>query len=75
MQNLFKQIKQALNGAIIHFIASGVILVMAAVLIVWTDFFLRLVIGLLVIIVAYMFFYLAYKTWWLKRKIEKHLKL
>lgn len=75
MQNLFKQIKASLNGAIIHFIATGLILVMAAVLIVWTDFFLRLVIGILVIAVAYVFFYLAYKTWWLKREIEKHLKL
>jgi len=74
MQNLFKKIKQALNGAIIHFIVSGVILFMAAVLIVWTDFFLRLVIGLLVVIVAYMFFYLAYKTWWLKKEIEKFFK-
>jgi ABC-type bacteriocin/lantibiotic exporter with double-glycine peptidase domain len=74
MQNLFKQIKATINGTIIHFIVSGVILVMAAVLIVWTDFFLRLVIGLLVIIVAYMFFYLAYKTWWFKKEIEKHLK-
>lgn len=75
MQNLFKTIKHKINGAIIHFVASGLILVIAAVLIVWTDFFLRLVIGLLVIIVAYIFFYLAYKTWWLKREIEKHLKL
>ncbi|MFH1583410.1 MAG: hypothetical protein ABIB72_03795 [Candidatus Falkowbacteria bacterium] len=75
MQNLFKQIKRVLNGTIIHFVVSGVILFMAAVLIVWTDFFLRLVIGLLVIIVAYMFFYLAYKTWRLKREIEKYLKL
>jgi len=75
MQNLFKKIKRALNGTIIHFVVSGVILFMAAILIVWTDFFLRLVMGLLVIIVAYMFFYLAYKTWWLKREIEKHLKL
>jgi len=75
MQNLFKKIKATINGTIIHFIVSGVILVMAAILIVWTDFFLRLVIGLLVIIVAYMFFYLAYKTWWLKKEIDKYLKL
>ena len=75
MQNLFKHIKASINGAIINFIASGLILVMAAVLIVWTDFFLRLVIGLLVIAVAYIFFYLAYKIWRLKREIEKYLKL
>lgn len=64
-----------INGAIIHFIASGLVLAMAAVLIVWTDFFLRLVIGLLVIIVAYMFFYLAYKIWKIKKEIEKYFKL
>jgi len=75
MQNLFKRIKATINGTIIHFIVSGIILVMAAILIVWTDFFLRLGIGLLTIIIAYVFFYLAYKTWWLKREIEKHLKL
>lgn len=74
MQNLFKSVNKKINGAIAHFIATGVILVIAAVLIVWTDFFLRLVIGLLVIVVAYMFFYLAYKTWSVKKEIEKFLK-
>ncbi len=74
MQNLFKTINRKINGAIAHFIITGLILVIAAVLIVWTDFFLRLVIGLLVIVVAYMFFYLAYKTWWVKKEIEKYLK-
>ncbi len=75
MQNLFKHIRHAINGAIIHFMASGLVLAMAAVLIVWTDFFLRLVIGLFTVVVAYMFFYLAYKTWKIKKAIEKYLKL
>lgn len=75
MQNLFKQIKATINGTIIQFVVAGVILVIAAILIVWTNFFLRLVMGTLVLIIAYMFFYLAYKTWWLKKEIEKHLKL
>lgn len=75
MQTLFKTIKHKMNGAIIHFIVTGVILAMAAVLIVWTDFFLKLVIGLLVVVAAYMFFYLAYKTWWLKKQIDKYLKM
>jgi hypothetical protein len=25
--------------------------------------------------VAYVFFYLAYKLWWLKREVEKYFKL
>ncbi len=74
MQNLFKTINAKINGTIIHFVVSGVILLMAAVLIVWTDFFLRLVIGIFALALAYMFFYLAYKIWWLKKEIKKHLK-
>lgn len=74
MQNLFKTINCRMNGMIIHLTISGVILAMAAVLIVWTDFFLKLVIGLLAVVAAYMFFYLAYKIWWLKRQIDKFLK-
>jgi len=45
------------------------------VMIVWTDFLLRLVVGLFVIIIAYSFFYGAYKIWWLKKEIEKYFKL
>ena len=74
MQNLLKKINAKVNGLIIHFTASGAILTLAAVLIVWTDFFLRLVIGVLVLATAYMFFYLAHKVWWLKKEIKKHLK-
>jgi len=74
MQDLFKRINHKINGTIVHFMVTGAILLIAAILIVWTDFFLRLVIGLLVVTVAYTFFYLAYKTWWLKKEIEKFLK-
>ena len=75
MQNLFKAVNRKVNGAIVHFTAAGIILALAAVLIVWTDFFLRLVIGLLAAVLAYLFFYLAYKTRWLKKEIDKFLKL
>lgn len=75
MENLFKKINRKINGVIINFVVTGVVLVIAAVLIVWTDFFLKLVIGLLVMVTAYMFFYLAHKTWWLKKEINKYLKL
>lgn len=74
MQSLFKKINNKINGMVVHFVLSGVIMVMAAVLIVWSDFFLRLVIGLLVLTIAYMFFYLAYKVWWLKKEVDKFLR-
>ena len=75
MQNLIKKIKRKVNGAIMNLIFTGVILVILSVLIVWTDFTLQLVIGLLVLVMAYAFFYLAYKLWWIKREVEKYFKL
>lgn len=48
---------------------------MLAVLIIWTDFVLRLVVGIIVIIVAFVFFYGAHKLWLIKKDVEKYFKL
>jgi len=75
MQSLLKKINHKINGVIFTFTSTGVILLILSVLIVWTDFVLRLTVGLLVIVMAYIFFYSGYRIWSLKREIEKHFKL
>ena len=75
MVNFFKAIKRKVNGLIWTLVSTGIIMLMLAVLIVWTSFMLRLIVGLLVMVVAYVFFYAAYKVWALKKEIEKHFKL
>jgi len=75
MKNLIKQVKKKVNGIVWTLIGTGIILLMLGVLIVWTDFVLRLIIGLLVIVVAYVFFYLSYKIWHLKKEVEKYFKI
>lgn len=75
MFTLLKNINRKINGLIWSLISTGVILLMLAVLIVWTDFMLRLVIGLLVIVIAYAFLYAGYKTWTLKKEIENRYHL
>lgn len=75
MKNFINQTQRKINGIIWTLVSTGVILLLLAVLIVWTDFFLRLVMGLLVIVVAYAFFYGAYKIWSLKKDVEKFFKL
>lgn len=75
MQNLIKKIKSKVNHTIISLISLGLILVLLGILIVWTDFVLRLVIGLFVLIVAFAFFHMAYRLWWIKREVEKYFKL
>jgi ABC-type bacteriocin/lantibiotic exporter with double-glycine peptidase domain len=70
-----KQIRKKINGFIFHLVLSGVITLLLGIMIVWTDFLLRLVVGLFIIVIAYSFFYGAYKIWWLKKEVEKHFKL
>jgi len=55
-------------------VANGVLLLILGVLIVWTDFMLRLVMGLVAVIVAYVFLYSAYKLWHFKKILDKYIK-
>lgn len=75
MQKLIKLIQKKVNGMILSLMIAGVIMLMLAVLIVWSQFILQLAVGLFIVIIAYMFFFAAYKIWSLKKEIEKHLKI
>ena len=74
MHEFIKKIKKKVNGIIFTLITTGIVLLILAVLVVWTDFVLRLVIALFIIVIAYTFFYLAYKIWHFKKAVEKHFK-
>ncbi|MDD5032359.1 MAG: hypothetical protein PHR36_04985 [Patescibacteria group bacterium] len=74
MENPLKAIEKKINGFIWTLVINGVVLLLLGILIVWTDFMLRLVMGILVIVVAYVFFYSAYKVWSFKKDAEKYLK-
>ena len=74
MQNLFKEINKKISGLIWSLLSTGIILILLAILIVWTDFILRLVLGMFVLVVAYAFIYGSYKIWILKREVKKHFK-
>ena len=75
MLTLLKNINHKINGLIWAAISTGIVLMMLAVLIVWTDFMLRLVMGLIVIIIAYAFLYAGYKLWALKRDITNRYEI
>jgi hypothetical protein len=75
MVNLIKGIGKKINGLIWSLVSTGIILLFLGILIVWTDFILRLVIGLFVLLVAWIFLYGGYKLWALKKDIEKYLRL
>lgn len=75
MVNLFKSISHKLNGLIWSLASTGFITLLLSILVVWTNFMVRLVVGLLILLVAYVFIYAAYKLWCLKRAIEQYFKL
>ena len=74
MIDLFQQFHKKINGLIWSLVSTGIILLMLSVLIVWTDFMLRLVVGLLVLVLAYTFIYSGYKVWVIRKEIERHFK-
>jgi len=74
MEKFFKAMKKKINGLILALTVNGVILLILGFLIVWTDFMLRLVMGLIAIVVAYVFFYAAYRVWSFKEDLSDYLK-
>ena len=74
MEKFFKAMKKKINGLILALTVNGVILLILGFLIVWTDFMLRLVMGLIAIVVAYVFFYAAYRVWSFKEDLTDYLK-
>lgn len=75
MLNLVKTVNKKINGVIFSLLSTGVVLMMLSVLIVWTDFMLRLVFGVFVLVVAYIFVYGAYKIWVIRKEIEKYFNI
>lgn len=74
MEKISTFVDKKANHLILVFVANGLIILLLAVLIVWTDFMLRLIIGLFAIVVAGGFLYSAYKLWHLKKNLDKYIK-
>lgn len=72
---IHKKIEKKINYFVYGLIGNGIILLLLGILIVWTDFMLRLVMGLIAIVMAYGFFYIAYKIYAIKKEIGKFVKM
>jgi len=71
---LFKKMNHKINSLVWSLFSTGILLLLMAILIVWTDFLLRIIIGFVTLIIAYIFLASAYKLWHLKRDISAHFK-
>jgi hypothetical protein len=72
---MFNEIEKKINSVVFSLASTGIILAMLSILIVWTDFVLRLVVGMVVLVVAFSFLHGSYKLWHLKKDIKKHFKI
>jgi ABC-type antimicrobial peptide transport system permease subunit len=75
MKKSINAIKKRVNGLIWALVGNGILLLILGVLAVWSTLFLKLIIGLVIIVIAFMFFAGAYKIWKIKRDIEKIFKI
>ncbi len=75
MKKGIKLIKKRVNGIIWALVGNGILLLVLGVLAAWSTLFLKLIIGLVIIVIAFMFFYGAYKIWNIKREVERIFKI
>jgi hypothetical protein len=75
MIKIINVIEKKIDGLVWTFITTGIILILLAVLVVWTDFMLRLTCGLIILVVAYTFIYVGYKLWDFKKIVKESLKI
>jgi len=70
MANLLDLTRRKLSDIQRVFIINGIIMLILAVLIVWTDAVLRLLVGLVILLVSYSLFYVAYKVHAVRKLID-----
>lgn len=74
MQNPINTVTKKVNHLIAGFIAAGIIFFLLSILIFWTDFMVKAVVGITVLLLAVIFIYSGVKIWIIKNDIQKILK-
>ena len=74
MEKFSNVLDKKLKHFTLALLINGIVMLLLAILVVWTDFMARIVVGLAILIVAYMFLYGAYKIWHIKKLLDKYIK-
>ena len=75
MSEIIKSIKFKLNSAAFTLISTAIVLVLLAATVVWVPFMVNVIVGLLILIMAFVFGYLGLKFISIRKDIEKIFKL
>lgn len=67
-------IQEKIESIVMTLGGAGVLLLILGILVTWDNFLARLVLGTFILIVSFMFLYLAFKIVSIKKDVEKFLK-
>lgn len=71
MKNIFKELEIKLNHLVWALVFYGFIFMTLAVFVTFTDYLLKVMVGLGLLLIAYTLFYFAYKLWSMKNILSK----
>ena len=75
MTEILKSIRHKLNGIAFVLISTAIALVLLASTLVWVRFMTDIIVGILILSIAFIFAYLGWKFLSIKKEIEKIFKL
>ena len=70
MANLLEVSRRKLSEIQRTFIIVGAVMLILAILIVWTDVVLKLLVGVFVLLISYSLFYIAYKVHVIRKLLD-----
>ncbi len=74
IKKITNPIEDRINRVERHLIFIGIVFTMLAFLVAGTDFMVRFLVGTIVLVIAYLCFYFAFKIREIKREIFRHFK-
>lgn len=75
MNHFLKKLRRKTDQLAWTMATTGVTMILLGILVVFFNFFTRLVFGFIIILLAMVFIYLADKFWWLKRELDLLFKI
>lgn len=75
MEKIFKAINHKLKQIIISLAVVGVLLLILSFLTVWTHFMAQLVLGMMILLMAYAFLSTAYRLWKVGQDLKNFWKI
>ncbi len=70
MENVIKTINKKVKQIIISLTVVGILLLILSFLTVWTEFMAKLVMGMVILLMAYVFLSTAYRLWQIQQNFK-----